>query len=221
MVLDLLRERSEVMARNVDIPQVPRIREFIVDEGFPKSNDGLRAYAAALTAEHPDPELARALAWSLAVNATIADMVHGIPPFPYVRESLEALFDQADMIVVSQTPNEALEREWKEHGIDRYVRVIAGQERGKKSEHIALATRGQYAPDHMLMIGDAPGDLRAARANDALFFPINPGHEEESWQWFYEEGLHKFLAGEYAGDYEAKLIAEFEKMLPETPPWKR
>jgi len=220
MVLDLLRERPEVIARHVDIPQVPRIREFI-ESDFPKSNDGLRAYVATLTAEHPDPELDRALAWSLAVNATIADMVHGIPPFPFVRESLEVLFDKADMIVVSQTPNEALEREWKEHGIDRYVRVIAGQERGKKSEHIALATRGQYAPDHMLMIGDAPGDLRAGRANDALFFPVNPGHEEESWQRFYEEGLHRFLAKEYAGDYEARLIAEFEKFMPETPPWKR
>jgi phosphoglycolate phosphatase-like HAD superfamily hydrolase len=216
-VLDLLRERPEVIARKVDIRQVPRIRKFIADDAYPKSNDGLQSYMTA----HPDPELDRALAWSLAVNATIADMVHGIPPFPFVRESLKFLFDKADMIVVSQTPNEALEREWQEHGIDRYVRVIAGQERGKKSEHIALATRDQYAPDHMLMIGDAPGDLKAARANDALFFPVNPGHEEESWQRFHEEGLHKFLAQEYAGDYEARLIAEFEKMLPEVPPWKR
>lgn len=63
---------------------------------------------------HTDPELKRALAWGLAVNATIANMVHGIPPFPFVRESLEVLFDKADMIVVSQTPNEALEREWCE-----------------------------------------------------------------------------------------------------------
>jgi len=219
-VFDLLRKRPEVRRRGVQIPEAPKIREFIKaheENGIPLSNDGLRAYMA----EHPDPELDRALAWSLAVNATIADMVHGIPPFPYVRESLEYLSDKADMIVVSQTPNEALDREWKEHGIDRYVRVIAGQEMGTKSEHIALATRGQYAPDHTLMIGDAPGDLRAARANNALFFPVNPGHEEESWQRFYEEGLHKFLAEEYADGYEARLIAEFERFMPEVPPWKR
>jgi len=72
-----------------------------------------------------------------------------------------------------------------------------------------------------LMIGDAPGDMKAARANNALFFPINPGYEEESWRRFYEEGFHKFVAGEYAGEYEASLIAEFEKLLPEVPPWKR
>ena len=220
MVFDLLRERPEVIARHVEIPQVPRIREFIKaheEEGIPLSNDGLRAYMA----EHPHPELERALAWSEAVNATVAEMVHGIPPFPYVRQSLERLAQVADIIVVSATPCEALEREWREHGIDRYVRVIAGQEMGKKSEHIALATKGRYAPDHILMIGDAPGDLRAARANNALFFPVNPGHEEESWQRFYEEALDRFLAGTYAGDYEAQLIADFEKLLPEVPPWKR
>ena len=31
----------------------------------------------------------------------------------------------------------------------------------------------------------------------------------------------RFLDGTYAGEYEASLIAEFEKLLPETPPWKK
>jgi phosphoglycolate phosphatase-like HAD superfamily hydrolase len=217
MVLDLLRERPEVQRRGVQIPEVPRIREFIADDRFPKSDDGLRAYMA----EHPDPELERALAWTTSINATVADMVHGVPPFPYVRESLAFLYDKADMIVVSATPVEAVIREWEEHDIAKYVRVMAGQEMGTKSEHIALATKGRYAPDHILVIGDALGDMKAAQANGALFYPINPGHEEESWQRFYEEAVHKFLAGEYAGDYEARLIAEFDKLLPEVPPWKR
>jgi phosphoglycolate phosphatase-like HAD superfamily hydrolase len=73
----------------------------------------------------------------------------------------------------------------------------------------------------VLMIGDAPGDLKAARANDALFYPINPGHEEASWQRFYEQDVHTFLAGEYAGQVEADRIAEFEALLPDLPPWKR
>ncbi|MBM4465047.1 MAG: HAD family hydrolase [Chloroflexi bacterium] len=217
MVLDLLRERPEVQRRGVQIPEVPRVREFIADERFPKSNDGLRAYMA----EHPDPELDTALAWTTGINATVADMVHGVPPFPYVRESLDFLFDKADMIVVSATPVEAVIREWEEHDIAKYMRVMAGQEMGTKGEHIALAAKGRYAPDHILVIGDALGDLEAARDNDALFFPVNPGYEEESWQRFYEEGLHKFLAQEYAGDYEVRLIAEFERFMPEVPPWKR
>ena len=216
-VFDLLRERREVQARHAQIPQVPRLREFIAAEAYPNSNDGLKAYMA----EHPDPELERGLEWSLAVNASIADMVHGIPPFPYLRESLDFLLDKADMMVVSQTPDEALEREWAEHSIDKYVRLIAGQEKGTKTQHLTLAAVGKYPSDHILMIGDAPGDMKAARANNALFFPVNPGHEEESWQRFFEEGLHKFLALEYAGDYEAGLIAEFEKFMPEIPPWQK
>ncbi len=216
-VMDLLRERPEVLRRNAVIPEMRSIRAFIESE-FPKSNDGLRSY---MENRGSDEELENALAWSLAVNATIADMVHGIPPFPFVRESLEALQGKADMIVVSQTPVEALEREWKEHGIDRYVRFIAGQEMGTKAQHIELAAGGKYPQGHVLMIGDAPGDMRAAKANGALFYPINPGHEEESWKRFYEEAMERFLDGAYAGEYEAKLIEEFEKLLPDTPPWKR
>lgn len=215
-VLDLLRERPEVQRRGVHIPELPKVREFIAS-GVPLSNEEL----AKLVAQTQDPELAHALAWSKAVNATIADMVHDVPPFPWVRESLEYMAARADIIVVSQTPTEALVREWQEHNIDKYAKVIAGQEMGTKSEHIYWATLGKYPEaGHKLMIGDAPGDLKAARDNGCLFYPINPGHEEESWEQFYREAMHKFFEGTYGGDYEARLIAEFEKALPDVPPWK-
>jgi phosphoglycolate phosphatase-like HAD superfamily hydrolase len=219
MVFDLLRERPEVRARHVVPPAASSVRAFMAS-GLPLSNDGLKQFMAD-PARAGDPELQRAWGWTHGVNATIADMVHDVPPFPYVRESLQFLADKADMIVVSATPLEALEREWEEHDIARYVRVIAGQEMGTKAEHLALAATGKYPPRHILMIGDAPGDMKAARANDALFFPINPGHEEASWQRFYEEAVHRFLAEDYAGDYEASLVAEFEALLPEAPPWQR
>lgn len=214
-VFDLLRDRPEAAARHADIPEAPRLRAFVAS-GKPLSNDGLKAYRT----EHPDAELDRALEWSLAVNKSITELVFGLPPFPLVRESLEALAVQADTVVVSQTPTEALVREWKEHDLDKYVRAIAGQELGAKAQHLRMATAGHYAPHHVLMIGDALGDLEAARANDALFFPINPGHEEESWRRFHQEGLRKFLKGEFAGAYEAERMAEFMKLLPETPPWR-
>jgi len=215
-VFDLLRDRPEVQRRKAAIPEAPSIRDFI-SSGLPLSNESL----AALLEETDDPELRRALAWSNAVNATIADMVHGVPPFPYVRESLERIVQHADAIVVSQTPVEALVREWQEHEIDSLVKVIAGQEMGTKSEHIRWASHGRYDSDKKLMIGDAPGDLKAARDNGALFYPINPGHEEESWQRFYEEAFDRFIAGTYGGAYEAELIEVFEAALPSVPPWKR
>ncbi|MEN8163354.1 MAG: HAD family hydrolase [Acidobacteriota bacterium] len=216
MVFDLLRERAEVQARGIEPPRVPWLRRFIADDAFPKSNDGLEAYMA----EHADPEFDTAWAWTTAVNASVGEMVHGVPPYPWVRESFEALSNQADMIVVSATPVEALTREWHEHDIARFVRVIAGQEMGGKALHLKLAAGGKYPAGHVLMIGDAPGDMRAARANDALFFPINPGHEEASWEIFHSEAMFRFLDGSYAGAYEEALIADFERLLPEIPPWK-
>jgi hypothetical protein len=216
MVFDLLRERPEVLDRHANITQAPKIREFI-DSGFPLSNDGLRDYMA----RNPHPELEQGLAWSEAVNATIAEMVYGVPPFPYVRESLELMKDYADMVVVSATPTEALTREWQEHNIDRYTRVIAGQEMGKKSQHLAWAAGDKYPEGHVLMIGDAPGDMKAAHTNHFLFYPVNPGAEDKSWERFYKEAFLRFVEGSYAGEYEAALIAEFETYLPEVPPWKR
>ena len=214
-VFDLLADWPEAMRRNPVIPDVTSLREWVA-KGTKLGNPAL----AAVVKETGDPVLARTLEWSEAVNATVAETVHGVPPFPHVRESLEKLSGRADVIVCSATPNEALEREWKEHGIDPYVSVIAGQEMGKKSEHLRLASGGRYEPGRILMVGDAPGDMKAARANDALFFPVKPGQEEESWKRFHDEALDRFLAGEYAGEYEAGLIAEFDAVLPETPPWK-
>ena len=213
---DLLRARPEVAAREVEVTRAEGLREFIAS-GQPLSNEGLTAYVAAQA--QPSAELAVAMAWTRAVNATIADIVHGVPPFPYVRESLVEMQDRADVVVVSATPTEALNREWEEHEIDRYARVIAGQEMGTKKQHLALAARDKYPPDHILMIGDALGDLEAARSNGALFYPINPGQEDVSWERFYRESLKRFTAGTYAGAYEAGVIADFERLLPEIPPW--
>ncbi len=70
------------------------------------------------------------------------------------------------------------------------------------------------------LIGDAPGDYKAAKSNGALFYPINPGNEEVSWQRFYQEALDRFFAGTYAGEYEARLVKEFDACLPERPNWQ-
>jgi phosphoglycolate phosphatase-like HAD superfamily hydrolase len=212
---ELLRDWPEPMRRGVSIPEVPTLQAWI-DSGVPLGNPTLEAESA----KTGDPVLARTLEWSKAVNRSIADVVEGVPPFPYFRESAEKLARRADMICVSATPGEALEREWQEHDIAKYAAVIAGQEMGSKKDHLRLTAGGKYQRDCVLMIGDAPGDLAAARANGALFFPVNPGHEGESWERFFREAMDRFFNHTYTGNYETELIAEFEKLLPEKPPWK-
>ena len=212
---DLVMNRPEVVARRFRVPVAEGLRAWIERE-TKLSNPTLKAEVEATG----DPDLALALKWSEAVNKTVGEMVHDVPPFPYVRESLECLQDKADVMVVSATPGEALEREWAENGIKQYVGLIAGQELGSKKEHLALAAVGKYDLDKILMIGDAPGDMKAAVDNGVLFYPIDPGHEDESWQRFFEEALPKFLNGEYAGAYMESQVARFQALLPSTPPWK-
>jgi phosphoglycolate phosphatase-like HAD superfamily hydrolase len=214
--LDLLRERPEVRARNAPVPELKPLRDWVRRE-TKLGNPTLRAEVE----KSHDPCLEMVLAWSLAVNQAIDEMVHDIPPFPCVRQSLEKLTGVADMIVCSATPQKALEKEWAEHNIHGHVAVICGQEVGSKQEILQHAMRHNYGRDRVLMIGDAPGDLKAARGAGALFYPINPGHEEASWERFHREACDRFLGGSYAGPYEAQLIAEFDRYLPETPPWKR
>lgn len=212
---ELLAERPEVKARGVKLPDLQPLIEWTQKESK-LGEPVLELYAK----EVKNPVIDRALKWSKAVNKEVGEMVYGIAPFPFMRQSLEKLTPKADALVVSQTPVDALTREWRENNIEKFVRVIAGQEYGKKSEHLALAAKGKYPDNKILMIGDAPGDMKAAKTNNVLFYPINPGHEEISWERFYNEALEKFFDGTFAGEYEEKLIAEFETFLPEHPPWK-
>jgi phosphoglycolate phosphatase-like HAD superfamily hydrolase len=215
-VFELLARREEVRQRGVEIGDLRPLREWIARETR-LGNVTLRAAVS----ETNDPVLTRTLEWSEAVNRSIADIVRGVPPFPFVRECLERAQQFADVVIVSATPGEALQREWREHGLAGYARIIAGQELGTKEDHLALTARGKYARNRALMVGDAPGDLRAARANDALFYPVMPGDEERSWQRLVEEVLDRFMEGSYAGACEQALLDEFDAHLPERPPWER
>jgi phosphoglycolate phosphatase-like HAD superfamily hydrolase len=221
IIAELLPNHPMTKARNFKVPQYPYYFAWVDDPNSLLSNDGLKQ--AINKASNPDAkrELELALAWSERVNWSIKEIVKDMPPFPYVRQCLEKIQPLADVIVVSATPNEALKREWEEHKIAKYVKVIAGQEMGTKTQHLEYAAKGRYEKDHVLMIGDAPGDMKAARANNALFYPVNPGNEVESWKRFHDEAFDKFLDGNYAGKYEEKLIAEFNACLPENPPWKK
>ncbi len=217
LTLDLLNDWPAVQARGSKIPKISNLRNWI-DTESKLGNPALEAYVAA----HPEEkDMVKALAWSKEVNAIIADMVHDVPPFPLVRECLELANTKADCFVCSGTPQATLEEEWRNNDIRKYVFTIAGQEQGKKAEHIAMANQDRYDVDNILMIGDAPGDMKAARANNAHFFPIIPGEEETSWEKLHAEGLPRFFANEYDKTYETALVEAFNAKLPDTPPWKK
>jgi len=197
-----------------EVPRLEGLRAWVERETR-LTNESLRQ-AALRTG---DRDLARALHWSEAVDESVALTVRNCPPFAFVKESLARLAVDADILVSSVMPGEALQREWREHGLAQYAAELAGQEMGSKSEHITLAAAGRYDRSRVLMIGDAPADHAAAAAHGARFFPVCPGREAESWRRMLEEGADLFLKARYSRAHEEALITEFYMVLEEKPSW--
>lgn len=214
-VFELLAEREEIIETGIRLPDMTSLKEWIKTE-TKLGNAALRKYYQ----NSYDLSLEVILRWSETVNREIGEWLHDIPPFFHAKKAMEKISGLADIIVVSQTPYEALEREWLENDLKKYVRIIAAQEHGTKTEHIAFAAKGKYPDNRILLIGDAFGDLNAAKSNGVLFYPIIPGKEDKSWEIFINESLEKFVKGTFAGEYEESLVLEFKKSLPEIPPWK-
>jgi phosphoglycolate phosphatase-like HAD superfamily hydrolase len=215
-VFEFLGERKEIRDTGYKLPDMTSLKEWVKIE-TKLGNANLRKYFES----NYNPDLEKVVRWSEAVNKDISEQLRGIPPFLHAKSAIEKVSSFADLIIVSQTPLEALDREWEEHDLKKYVKVIAGQEHGTKTEHIALAAKGKYPDNKILMIGDAKGDLEAAKNNGILFYPVIPGKEDEAWARFINEGIEKFTKDIFAGSYENELLREFRKSLPETPPWKK
>lgn len=211
-VFDMLNGNDSVKESGIILPSTDALKVWIKKENK-LSNENLRKYYE----KNPDPDLEKILTWSEAVNEDIGRWLKKIPPFPPARKAIGTIFNLADIVIVSQTPIEAVEREWKENDLEKYVKLIAAQEHGTKTEHLSLAAKGKYPDNRILMIGDAKGDLDAAENNDVLFYPIVPGHEIELWERFMEKGFRKFLDGSYKGSYADSLKEEFIRSLPESP----
>lgn len=164
---------------------------------------------------HPDEIIfQKALEWSRDVNRTI-DSLPGEKklPFPLSREALELSHRGADLAVVSAANREAIVEEWEMHGFLGYVDVILSQSDGKKAACLKRLSEMGYEKGRVLMCGDSEGDLMAARECGVYFYPILARREEESFQGFISEGLQRFFAGEFGGEYQDRLIFDFYKNL--------
>ena len=91
---------------------------------------------------------------------------------------------------------------------------FGGQDAGTKEACLSALSAKGYAPGHVLMVGDAPGDLAAAQHADALFYPILVGKEKNgAGSALSPEALPRFLAGTFAGAYQEQLLAEQREIL--------
>jgi len=125
----------------------------------------------------------KALAWSYAANRAVDAMPESEKqPFPGVRETLETLHRAVDVAVVSSANPDALQAEWQAHGLLVQVDLLLSQNDGSKAACIACLRQKGYQPQHILMVGDASGDLAAAEEKGVLFYPIPVDREVEAWQ---------------------------------------
>lgn len=161
------------------------------------------------------PCLAKALSWSKKVNAAINALPESEKkPFDGAAAGLAAAHAAADVAVVSSANREAVEEEWARCGLLGSVDVLCCQDAGSKAACIAQLKAKGYAPDHILMVGDAPGDKAAAEKNGVCFYPILVRHEAESWAELVSTALARLTSGAYA-PYGEALAEKFLANLGE------
>ncbi|MEN7973292.1 MAG: HAD family hydrolase, partial [Verrucomicrobiota bacterium] len=211
---ELLNDWPEARSK-ANLPDPADLRIFC-DSGMALNNATIEAEAERTGSAL----LAQAHKWSAQLNIDIDTKMPDPPPFQGVEEALKRISENSDAIVISQTQAVALLKDWYRDDLSNYVSVIAGPELGSKIDHFTMAAVNRYPANAILMIGDAPGDMATAQAIGCNFFPINPGHEVESWQRFMDEAYTKFLGGGFSEEYQQQLSHEFKALLPGVPPWK-
>lgn len=185
-------------------------------EDFVESGEALSFKAlSAFNEKRCSPFLNKVLEWSVCCDERYAAIMEaeGNPPYAGVRETLSRAFPRCEIVVISSSSKITLEKDWGDAGLLDVVTRVEGQEEGTKTRQLESALRGARRPAQTLMIGDALGDLEAARAHGMQFFPIVPGAEEASWQLLENEAMDRFFNSTYAGDYEDEQVEAFIQVL--------
>lgn len=195
---------KSMQSKGIDVPEYSSFEKFM-NSGTELSNDGLEQYLKNTN----DSFLKEVLLWSKKSDEKFKIETQHLKPFKYVENALKTACKYADIAVISSASYDSLKKSWREGGIIQYVSHIMGQEQGSKTEQLKKLAQNSYNPDKTLMIGDAPGDIKSAKAVGALFYPILTNHEENSWKMFCDTAFEKFIAGAYKGDFENRLISDF------------
>lgn len=205
----LAKALGEIQEKYCEIEELGALEQW-VQESTELSNAALERELA----RNDNICLRKALAWSNAVNQSIDRLPEEDKrPFPGVLEALKRAYRDADIAIVSSANLSAVLDEWDFYGLLEYTDVVLAQDSGSKAFCIGELMKRGYAPDHVLMCGDAPGDLDAAEKNGVYYYPILVRHEEQSWAEFVQEGIMHFLDGTYGEGYQQDKKEQFLRNL--------
>lgn len=196
---------SEINTKYTAIEDLDTLTGWV--ESSPELSNGALEKAIA---ENPSVSLKKALSWSKAVNASINRLPDDEKlPFEGVKEALAMAHEKVDVAIVSSANLDAVLEEWERYGLLPHTDIVLAQDSGSKAFCIGELLKAGYQKDHVLMCGDAPGDLDAAQKNGVFYYPILVRHEAESWSEFMDKALSKLLDGSYEGAYQQEKIDAF------------
>lgn len=153
--------------------------------------------------------LIRVLRWSEQVNIEIDRLTwEEHQPFEGVMEFLEESSKWSDIAIISSANMKAIEEEWEHFGLIKYVGVMTSQEIGTKEVCINKLLEKGYHREKVIMIGDAPADLEAARNNGISYYPILAGRENECWKKIREDHINAFQKG-FMKNIQSRLDKRF------------
>lgn len=196
---------SEINEKYTPIEDLGTLTKWV--ESSPELSNGALEKAIAA---NDSVSLKKALSWSKAVNTSI----NALPeeeklPFKGVKEALAFAHDKVDVAIVSSANLDAVLEEWERYELLGHTDIVLAQDSGSKAFCIGELLKAGYEKDHVLMCGDAPGDLDAAQKNGVFYYPILVRHEAESWQEFVDKAVSKLLDGSYGGAYQQERIDAF------------
>lgn len=201
----LAKALREIQEKYCEIEDLESLEQW-VKETKELSNEALESAAQ----EKDSICLKKALSWSKAVNRSIKELPEEAKgPFSGVKEALNKAYQKADIAIVSSANREAVLEEWKKHGLLEYTDLVLTQDAGSKTFCLKQLAKKGYPSGHVLMCGDAAGDLEAAEEAGVFFYPILVGQETESWKEFQDTGLRYFLESHYDGQYQQEMKKQF------------
>ncbi|MDE5700236.1 MAG: HAD family hydrolase [Lachnospiraceae bacterium] len=205
----LAKALGEIQEKYCEIEELSALEQW-VQESPELSNAALERELAG----NDNICLRKALAWSIAVNQSIDRLPEEDKrPFPGVLEALKRAHRDADIAIVSSANLSAVLDEWDFYEMLEYTDVVLAQDSGSKAFCIGELMKRGYAADHVLMCGDAPGDMEAAEKNGVYYYPILVRNEAQSWDEFVREGIVHFLDGTYGQGYQQKKKDQFLRNL--------
>ncbi|MCR5741593.1 MAG: HAD family hydrolase [Gammaproteobacteria bacterium] len=164
---ELFSDDEEVKAFNEWVNNAPVLSEGAVSAQYEKT--GLPIYLKALN-------------WSKAVNQNINKLdFKEKKAFSGALEGLRELHKNFDIAVVSSANYQAVKDEWEYCGLIDHIDVLTTQQDGSKAHCIETLLKKGYDKENVIMLGDAKGDLEAAKSNGVNFYPILVNREEECW----------------------------------------